>query len=1014
MRDVHWRLLENSLFQVYYTEGADQIAYSAMDSLAEGYPYISRILGSCINNDAHAQLAAQDRCLMTSSFNKVTIILGDRFETGGFANPIGQNIEALVMQSRQNAFLQHELVHRLMYEHNDFHIGPLGRVFSLAMMPTWWIEGLAEYLTESVGSIETNALERNMALEGTWPTWDHLHSLYHSDDDVTTRGYVTSGRFLGWIFKKSQEKDLFKVQEQIAKKTVIPPFYNAVNSWLNQNLGESGKTLYNQFQMDKKKDWMDYLNQMPGILDSSSGKALVSKNHGFDLLQIQNQILISNLISHDVNPEISSAFFVTSLSSDLDIRLPVSLSGSSLFALDREENGTLLTADLKRFPNATFGHVLRSVSFSGSIFQLKNENILHEELIPFSTNQKQYLISQIKNAGSGFYFIVASLHGNTGLYLFNLNDHSMNLLKEYSYPATVKIIESSRLENSLYCATFILNQENTMTSLDKICSNSVVTKILPSRKLNIQDGYYLKNGSFRLLVSCDKLLGLVDYHHGKINSIAAFPEWVTRIYPDENDDNYFLAIVYKDGKYELNKIDRNKLKENFFSWKQKQDSGSVFQKEPTYIKYTPPFVRIYNEMVKEGVFKESMDPAIKSQDDKTVLRDDKTTLRNDSVPAKYDNTFLFAYPYALPAILGGPSINLVATPIIDKMERYRVQISAGYHFYLQAPNGSISYINNRFLDKFSVTLYSQPFFNGFYDTSQITNNVLIGRNRTYNYLDQIGVSVFGVWNFQPSSFVLQNTLTLSQITPYPSMAVAPVSVGAQTASLASLVGKLSFHIFDTGIYLAKASNPNGRYLIWKTFGDIGAGKFNSLNNATDSSGNDAGPLDYYNINAKIISTFSAYFQKLSLIGKISTTQGAGTFNLKEFYSPYQMYILGSTESLNRISFPIINNSSLFDLQMGYWSYSGMINYDFPIYPSFESTFLMSYIDKWRGFLGLMEGGVFTTSNLSSATTTLSGSVGTSISVDVKGFQFYPSLIYSSVLGGSGWSILAQIKVMDIF
>jgi hypothetical protein len=632
----------------------------------------------------------------------------------------------------------------------------------------------------------------------------------------------------------------------------------------------------------------------------------------------------------------------------------------------------------------------------------------------------------------------------------------MNLLKEYPYPATAKFIEASRLENSLYCATFILNQENTMTSLDKICSNSVVTAILPNQKLNIQDGYLLKDGSFRLLVSWDKLLGLVDYHHGKINSIAAFPEWVTRIYPDKYDDRYFLATVYKDGKYQLNKINVNQLKEKFFSWRQKQDSGSVFQKEPVYIKYIPPFVRIYNDLVKEGVLKGSMDPAIKSRDDKTTLRDDKTTLRDDkttlrddkttlrddkttlrddkttlrddkttlrddktvlrddSTPAKYDNTFLFAYPYALPALLGGPSINLVATPIIDKMERYRVQISAGYHFYLQAPNGSISYINNRFLDKFSVTLSSQPFFNGFYDTPQITNNVVTGTNRTYNYLDQIGMSVFGVWNFQPSSFVLQNTFTLSQLTPYPNMTVAPVSVGAQTASLASLVGKLSFHIFDTGIYLAKASNPNGRYLIWKTFGEIGAGKFNSLNNATDSSGNNAGPLDYYNVNAKIISTFSAYFQKLSLIGKLSTTQGAGTFNLKEFYSPYQMYILGSTESLNRISFPIINNSSLFDLQMGYWSYSGMVNYDFPIYPSFESTFLMSYIDRWRGFLGLMEGGVFTTPHLSSATATLSGSVGTSIAVDVKGFQFYPSLIYSSVLGGSGWSILAQIKVMDIF
>ena len=37
-----------------------------------------------------------------------------------------------------------------MYEHNDFGIGPIARLFSLAMMPTWWIEGLAEHLTNSI------------------------------------------------------------------------------------------------------------------------------------------------------------------------------------------------------------------------------------------------------------------------------------------------------------------------------------------------------------------------------------------------------------------------------------------------------------------------------------------------------------------------------------------------------------------------------------------------------------------------------------------------------------------------------------------------------------------------------------------------------------------------------------------------------------------------------------------------------------------------------------------------
>ena len=98
--------------------------------------------------------------------------------------------------------------------------------------------------------------------------------------------------------------------------------------------------------------------------------------------------------------------------------------------------------------------------------------------------------------------------------------------------------------------------------------------------------------------------------------------------------------------------------------------------------------------------------------------------------------------------------------------------------------------------------------------------------------------------------------------------------------------------------------------------------------------------------------------------------------------------------------------------MGYWSGQTSLNYEFPIFKESESLFLMSYVDNWRGVLSVNEGGV---SENTSGTdfghlTTLS--VGTTFTVDIKGFQIYPSLFYSQLLEKNGWGVIMQVKLMS--
>lgn len=232
--------------------------------------------------------------------------------------------------------------------------------------------------------------------------------------------------------------------------------------------------------------------------------------------------------------------------------------------------------------------------------------------------------------------------------------------------------------------------------------------------------------------------------------------------------------------------------------------------------------------------------------------------------------------------------------------------------------------------------------------------------------------------------------------------------------MTSVTGLFTFNLFNTGFYLARKTSTNAEWLNWFTDMSFGGGKYNGLGDGTDSAGNNTGTLDYYNLNSSINSTFKFYKQNLSLLGKISTTQGENTLNIKEIYSPYQTYILGSTTSLNYVSYPIIGSGSLFELKSGYWSYSGTISYDFPIYPSFEKKFLITFLNNLRGFVSLTRGGVSSNKDFSTYDSLTSASIGSSMDIDIKGFQLYPALSYGWIVGQeNNWYMLLQIKFMDL-
>lgn len=862
-RDIQWNLLDDGFVEVYYDKNSSQLADSAQEAIWDAYPHLKNILGV--------------------KLDKVTLIVGDRSNGAGFANPVSQNIETQILSSRTQAFFQHELVHRMMYVHNDFHIGPLGRLFSLAMMPTWWIEGLAEYLTQSVGEVEIDGFMREMALNDHWPSWERLHALYNADGDSNLRGYVVSGRFFGWILNHSKEKDLAKIQDQIAWRSVTPLFYNASDKWLVENVGKTGAELYEEFKQEQTLEWQKYVQDMPSLLNS-----------------------------------------------------------------EKENPKGAPPDDLKEILN---------------------------QVMTFSNARDPYFVERILPVGDGVYIVKAYVHANVQVLVYRAQEKNISLLKEYAFSNQVDVFAAAKEGLNDTCFTAKVVDKKIDSLIERVCSNQTTRTLLAKQKLKIHDAYVLSDGTLRVLAAWDRVQALYDVQGDNIVPIAAFPEWIELIEAQKSNDTQISAVVYEKGEYKSKKFDVNELKQKFTNWQKQQDFSSPFFKVQPYEPYVEPFVK-YDPTPQSSALQTNELPEKKAE---PYMGD-----------APYSYQFLFAYPYPLPSFLGGPSINLVAMPLVDKMERYRVQAIGGYHFDLDVVYGALTYVNNRLFDNFSVSLFSMPVFNGNYDVLNLD-----GSTNTYsNYLEQRGLSVSLGYSLWPGRVSFQGLSSLTQLRPYPNLTSAPEAIGPQHTDLLSTRGVLSFR-FGKNVQLK-----------------LGGGKFDGIGNSTTTGGIDSGTLDYYNLNASLLAKASFFKQNLALSSRVSTTQGNRTFYLREYYSPYQDHNEDTIRLLSDINFFLLGDGNYASLRMGDYSYFYGLNYDFPLAKNYESLFLISYVDDLRGFLNVTQGGVWDEGKDTPQPVT-SATAGVSLRLDIKGFQLFPSLFYTQLLEEGGSRLMLQIKFTDL-
>ncbi|NBW81563.1 hypothetical protein EBR21_07395, partial [bacterium] len=608
--DVQWGRVENDRFVVYYDASQKSLATHAMKSVERAYPDLSLLLGASLKGQPPPPELSPDKVL-TSNFEKIPVIVSARSDGPSFANLISQSIEIQSSEAPPAALFQHELSHRIMYEHMDLNVGPAGRTFMLAMLPSWWTEGLPEYLTESLGRIETNGYLRAMALNDTFLSWDRLHALYKASGDVSVRGYALSGRFFKYFLDKTPNRNLRELHSKLTWRQLIPPFFSGAYFLIHSLTGSWPGDLYESFKKDLRKQILADLEGMPRLEKMTGASKIFSSVGGFsfaisDKTFVQTDFATpgraGGLVVHrfaDGNKTGKAESFLQ----------PLNIMANDRIVVNPKEwsNGGFWTSQTVKGTNRTSGQMVSYYSFYGLLDELTDAKISGRVDFQLGNEATPPSVQRIVSIAPQNAAVLTSLNTETKLYLLNTNLRQHTLLGQWRAPDNVALVRPHHAHpesESTLCAHVIVNHDDERTSLERLCHGESVQTIIPEGQFYIRDAVMLAPDDFVLLTGWNNAQALVRWTKGKAELITGLADFVTSIEPGDQPESLMLR-VYTGGNMQLWRASLKDLRKSYLGWIITRPEKSKWWKMPQYIPYEPPFARYARAIRKNaGTYKE--------------------------------------------------------------------------------------------------------------------------------------------------------------------------------------------------------------------------------------------------------------------------------------------------------------------------------------------------------------------------------------------------------------------------
>ena len=176
-KDFDWHVVESEHVLLYYEPEFEYLADRAVQYLEEGYDHISSLM--------RHELSTKPPIVIFKSHYEFqqTNIIQSRLPPGvaGFAEPLRYRM--VIPFNGNHSDFRNVLVHELMhiFQYDIVNRGPMKRITNpVARPPTWIMEGLAEYATEEVNTIDEMVLrdavltDQLLPLEVMDASWDYL------------------------------------------------------------------------------------------------------------------------------------------------------------------------------------------------------------------------------------------------------------------------------------------------------------------------------------------------------------------------------------------------------------------------------------------------------------------------------------------------------------------------------------------------------------------------------------------------------------------------------------------------------------------------------------------------------------------------------------------------------------------------------------------------------------------------------------------------------------------------
>ena len=847
-----------------------------------------------------------ERWFQTSRSSPLIVNMSAESDNASFANFITDSIELQTLGQGSRDLAWHEYTHATMYRRLDNFFGPAGSILHLPWMEAWFLEGLAEAVSVSVGSDPQAGVERYQALHDDWPSWDRIHSLYTSGP-FSYRGYATSGAFVAWILRTYDANRLPEILTTFRDDSMpwwwpwaLTPFNNfwPMDTMLRHWTGHSGKELYEAYKADATKFWKAQtpapLLVAPGqsyLAITSSGSVQRKNGKLFAATDDNGTLTLKALESSDQKPTMNQWS-----KEQLDIAP----------STDAWSNNAVVDGNARLFVGDHWPHANQ-----------RRASVIYAEGTKRRTLKRNAnWISQIFLTKDDLWWIEYELESSRlcGTHR-GLKTAPVKCILTRKTPINLSFLGTSSDVAGADLPSSLWIEQSTQTMLGD--RHELLEISLKTTKIASQPWThggkpisFAQTGNGRWLIVSDRSRRYVRHYadDGRCTASALISDMPVRLI--NSNTEYPSVVVWMGESYAVTTLSAANMK---------QDSCTALDDHTSPLLFairsgsTPDFKTAVNgssiwQIPTKDANPKAPDPAA------TALTATESTNGTNKDPEILESAAhwrarpIFMFPWIGADDALGPQIGFISVPLMDHQQNETIRATFLLGIASRFPYQELALTENRFTPTWTIAPYRSQLYNGRYfdtETEQIFSS----------YLDEKGVHIDGDLE--------QSWKNLSLAWTW----------GARGGNLAKYIGKAN-HVGNYREVYAGAS------MGWRMFGRwrLLAGAQTRI---APKSINKNFDYNVVGVSSSITHPIGNGSFDLGIEGE--RTRGPYRRDLQEMYTPLKTFIPGSGGGYNKNSYAITNDYGLFSPLFGESQGRAKLNFTHPV---------IADLDKFTGLIYL--------------------------------------------------------------